>query len=497
VSCRDLPIDPSAVSHTLNPYFGGDILWTRMNDAPGECPPGVTSGGDSLIMGASVQDTVGAVEAAILARANRAYPGTFGPGSLSERAAAGELPLFSSTRSGQPPQFSLGRIGVALPPDVDQIAYSYRYSERPGVRVREVVAEDSESGGYWRLDTLYDDQLGVGFLGDQPNDYKFQYLGIVYRDLETGRNEYLGHGSGWIFIPENDPKGSRAMPPFAGPGNGGWTTEGGPILTLKGQDVHIFVLPTGTRPGAVLETGDTFRFAGHVMPTLDSRVAVTLTAPSGKVRLLGGQANPVGYYADPDDVTVDEAGPWTVDVRVWHDGRTSGGQTVPPYPSGDVLGSADGRYWFYAVPPGSARLDVTSPSPGWLQWGQAITPVVVQGTVPQGLSGAVVEYTISMAGYILQRGQVTPQGGSYRLVLDPAALQEDYPNLDLIGRDSERAGLADTISIGLLLRGKHSGQAIYRANTITLQGDRVYVGGASSGSLQGTFLPLVMQNAAP
>ena len=55
-----------------------------------------------------------------------------------------------------------------------------------------------------------------------------------------------------------------------------------------------------------------------------------------------------------DDVTVDEAGAWTVDVRVWHDGRTSGGQTVPPYPTGDVLGSANGRYWFYAVPPGSA-----------------------------------------------------------------------------------------------------------------------------------------------
>jgi hypothetical protein len=497
VSCRDLSIDAAAVSHTFNPYFAGDIVWSRMFDAPGECPSGVNSGGDSLILGASVQDTVGAVEAAIQARASRTWPETYGPGSLNERISAGELPLFCSTHSGRPPQLALRRIGATLPGDVDQIAYSYRSSQRPGVHVREVIAEDSESGGYWRLDTLYDDQLGVGILGDQPNDFKFQYLGIVYRDLETGRNEYLAHGSGWIFIPDDDDRGTRVMPPFSGPGNGGWTTEGGPILTLKGQEVHAFILPTGTRPGAVLETGDTFRFAGHVMPTLDSRVAVTLTAPGGQQTLLGGQANPVGYYADPaDDVTVGEAGLWSVDVRVWHDGRCSGGQTVPPYPSGDVLGSADGRYWFYVVPPGSQPLDVTSPAPGWLQWGQTVTPIDIQGSLPEGLSGATIEYTIAMPGYILERGQVTPAGSAYHITFDPVALQHDYPNLDLIGRDSWHAGLADTISIGLLLHGRQGDQAVYRANTITLQGDQVYVGGASTGPSQDVYLPLVLQNTS-
>jgi hypothetical protein len=498
VSCRDLPIDAGAISHTFNPFFNGDLVWSRMIDAPGECPAGVTSGGDSLILGASVQDTVGVVEAAILARAQRIRVETYGPGTLTERAAAGELPLFISTRSGRPPPLDLTRIGAELPGDVDQIAYSYRSSQRPGVRVREVVAEDGESGGYWRLDTLYDDQLGVGILGDQPNDYKFQYLGVVYRDLDTGRSEYLGHGSGWIFIPDSDRAGTRVMPPFAGPGNGGWTTEGGPILTLKGKAVHAFVLPTGTRPGAVLETGDMFRFAGHVMPTLDSRVAVTLTAPSGQRHLLGGQANSVGYYADPgDDLPVNEAGLWSVDVRVWHDGRCSGGQTVPPYPSGDVLGSTDGRYWFYVVPPGTESLDVSSPTPGWLTWNHAVTPIEIQGSVPEGLDDVTVEYTISMPGYILQRGQVTPAGGAYRFIFDPEALQRDYPNLDLTGRDTWRAGLADTISIGLLLRGRQGGQTVYRANTITFQGDQVYVGGVGLGSSPPVYLPLVLKDADP
>ena len=96
--------------------------------------------------------------------------------------------------------------------------------------------------------------------------------------------------------------------------------------------------------GTVWE-GATFRFAGHIMPTLDSHVAVTVTAPSGAQHHVDGQANQIGYHYDPDgDFAVTEPGLWSVDVHVWHDGQCSGGSTIPPYPSGDVLGSDGGRY---------------------------------------------------------------------------------------------------------------------------------------------------------
>jgi len=492
VSSRDLTIPKGAISHSLNPYYNGDIYWSRMSDN--------AYGGDSLILGASVQDTVGTVEAAVQARANRAYPPLSSPGDLGERFSKGEIPLFISTRSGRPAQLVLRQVGGAVPDDVDQIgdvdqiAYSYRSSQRPGVRVRELVAEDGQSGGYWRLDTLYDDQLGVGVQGDQPNDFKFQYVGAVYRDLDSGHNEYLGQGSGWIFIPDEDPAGSRVMPPFAGPGNGGWTIEGGPILTLKGEQIHIFILPTGTRPGAVLQTGDVFRFGGHVMPALDSRVAVTVTAPGGQRHLGGGRANHVGYFYDPDDdFIVDEAGLWAVDVRVWHDGQCSGGTTVPPYPSGDVLGSEDGRYWFYVVPANSPRLDVSSPASGILSFGDEVKPIAITGSVPAGLSGATVDYTISMPGYILAHGQVTPSGGTYRITFDPAALHQDFPNLDLVGRDEGRPGLSDTFAIGLLLRGQSGSATVVQANTITIQGEQVFVGDAALDLSNRTYLPLVLR----
>jgi len=501
VSCRDLPIPSGAVSHTYNPYFNGDVVWSRMEDAPGECPANVTSGGDSLIMGSSVQDTSGgAVEAAIQTRAARMSPFLSSPGDLAERMAVQELPLFISTLSGEAPQLVLGRIGATVPSDVDQIAYSYRSSQRPGVRVREVVAEDGETGGYWRLDTLYDDQLGVGVLGDQPNDFKFQYVGAVYRDLASGHSEYAGQGTGWVFIPDDDPAGTRVMPPFAGPGNGGWTTQGGPILTLKGQDVHMFILPTGVRPGEVLEVGDTFRFAGHIMPTLDSQVAVTVTAPGGTRRVVNGHGNHVGYVYDPDDdFALDEPGLWSVDVHVWHDGQCSGGSTIPPYPSGGVLGSArgswsGGRYWFYVVPQGSPRLDVASPAPGLLSFDDEVTPITISGAVPPGLSDVMVDYTIEMPGYVLEQGQVAPAGGTYQITFDPDALHEDFPNLDLAGRDDHSPGLADTFAIGLLLRGQREGETVYRANAVTLQGERVFVGDAPGEVVYAVYLPLILRD---
>jgi hypothetical protein len=476
---NSLSIPPGSISHSFNAYYNGDILWSRMSDG--------AYGGDSLLIVGSVQDTIGDIEAVMAARLDRMIIEVPPPGDVIERFQKGELPLFSSSLSGRPVQLYLGQVGAQLPEEVDQLAYSYRSSQRPGVRVREMVSEDSQTGGYWRLDTFYDDQLGDGLLGDQVNDFKFQYVGAVYRDLETGHNEYLAQASGWIFIPDEDVRGSRLMPPFAGPGNGGWTTEGGPVLTLKGEDIHMFILPTGVRPGAVLEEGDIFTFGGHLMPTLNSQVAVTVTSPGGTAHHVTGQANKIGYFYNPaTNFEVDEPGLWTVDVRVWHDGQIGTGQSVDcdpanpfdpalPCPSGDVLGSSNGRYAFYVVPAGEEPLALLTPSPGFLEFGNSVTPITITGQIPLGLSNVTVDYTIGMPGVILEQGQATVSGGTFSFTYDPVTLTQDFPNLDLIGRDKFGAGLADTISIGLLLQGDDGPSKAYQAATVTLQGEEVFV----------------------
>jgi len=466
VSSRDLTIPEGNVSHTYNSYYNGDLLWTRISD--------IAWGGDSLLLVATLQDLVGTTAEDIQDRAETMGIEMAPPGTLSERFQAGEMPVFTSTTSGLSP--------LAAPQDVDQIAYSYRSSQRPGVRVREIVSGEIFKPDYWRLDTQYDRQLGVGILGDQANDFKLQYVGVVFRDIPSGRNEYLGQGSGWIFIPEDDVLGSRSMPPFAGQGNGGWTTEGGPILTLKEEDIDIFILPTGIRPGAILEVGDTFHFAGHLMPTLPSEVAVTLTSPSGVEYAMGGQANKVGYFYDSaDNVIVDEPGAWAVDVRVWHDGLCSGGATIPPYPQGDVLGSENGRYWVYVVGPGQPRLEVNAPSPGYFHVGAAVQPVTIEGRMPAELDNAVVEYTIGMPGFILEQGEAETSGRHFEIVYDPVTLHQDFPNIDLMGRDDRRPGLTDTIMISVFASGAIDGIDEFLANTVTIQGQRIFIGGDGQG----------------
>ena len=454
VSSRDLSLPAGSICHTFNSYFSGDILWSRLEDG--------AWGGDALLAVGTVQDTVGNVQAAIEAR----LPVESEDPLMSERLAAGELPLFIATASGRSPPLD--------PQGVTQIAYSYRSSQRPGERVREVVSEDNQNGGYWRLDTQYDRQLGVGILGDQANDFKFQFAGTVFRDLETGYSEYDGHGSVWVNIPPDDSTGSRAMPPFSGDGNDGWTTEGGPILTLNGQPIDMFVLPTGAGPGAVLEVGDTFSFSGHIAPTLDSTVEVTVTSPTGTEHIVDGRANRVGYFYDPnDDFAVDEPGLWSVDVKVWGDGRCSGGQTVAPYPSGDVLGSDSGRYWVYVVPAATPPLQLTAPSPGFMTITDTVPPLVVRGLVPPGVENASVDYTIRMPGYILEHGQVTPASNTFSLTYDPATLGTTFPNLDLIAKEAPRPGLADTVLITMLLTGTRNDLPVIRAASLTLQGEQV------------------------
>jgi hypothetical protein len=124
-----------------------------------------------------------------------------------------------------------------------------------------------------------------------------------------------------------------------------------------------------------------------------------------------------------------------------------------------------------------------------------VTPITITGSLPAGLSGVTVDYTISMPGYILQHGQATIDGDVYQIVFDPATLHEDFPNLDLEGRDSpEGAGLADTFAVGLLLRGESGGNTVYRANTITIQGEQVFIGDAVFDASE-VYLPLVLRNS--
>ncbi len=443
--------------HIYYPFQRGDIVWGKENDVPG---------GDSLIPAITIQDTVGVIQSIIEARNSLPHSAlSQGPGTFEERVAASEIPLFSTASSGVYPD--------RFPDQIDQWGYSYRSSERPGVRVRELVSEDSNIMGYWRFGDMYGGQIGMGHEGDLPNDYKFQFGGVVFRDLTQDISQYAIYSAMWVLLPEDDPIGSRVMPPFQGMGGG--PQDGGPLMTLKGQEIDMFFLPMGVRPGSVLEVGDVFSFSGHVAPPLDSRVVVTVTSPSNVVRMIDGHANKVGwFYAPSGNFVVDEPGVWTVEVRVVHDRVYQPGGLVPTsHNTGTVLGAKESRYAFFVVEANAPRLSITAPSPGFLTWPNGLEPVNIKGTIPAGLNNAVISYTIAIPGFILEEGTVTRADNMFTIIYDPVTLHNDFPNIDLTAPEEWRPGLSDEVLITLFLA---DDDGSYRVNTVTLFGEEVFVG---------------------
>ena len=158
------------------------------------------------------------------------------------------------------------------------------------------------------------------------------------------------------------------MPPFQGNGGG---PSGGPIMTVKGRGIDMFLHPMGVRPGSILEVGDVASLSGQVAPTLESQVWMRIVSPSGVERSFLGNSNKVGYFYDPSsNFVVDEAGVWSVRVSTTFKGQASAGQVSEPYPKGDILGSENGSYHFYVVEPDSSPLAVDIPAHALVQPGK-------------------------------------------------------------------------------------------------------------------------------
>ena len=157
-------------------------------------------------------------------------------------------------------------------------------------------------------------------------------------------------------MPDDDPDGTRTFPPFQGNGGG---PSGGPLFTLKGEEIDLFIHLTGVRPGSVLETGNTFALVGAIGPTLPAQVTYTVTAPNGSHSdgSAAGQMKSGTTMNRRITFIVDQPGRYTVDLQVTYDGSTSAGQVTAPFPQGHVLGTARGRFSVYVVSPHSAPLD--------------------------------------------------------------------------------------------------------------------------------------------
>jgi len=160
-----------------------------------------------------------------------------------------------------------------------------------------------------------------------------------------------------------------------------------------------------------------------------------------------------------------ETGIWKAKVKLSFDGLTSAGPVQAPYPTGDVLGSREGEFNFYVVSPNAAPL-ILAPMPRFVR--PADGPVAFEITPPLALTNAVLTYTTTMPGFILEEG--TSGALTYRY--DAQKLAVDSPNLDL--HDEEGFAGADTITMSFFVSGTDAGgKQRHFARQVVLQGEEL------------------------
>jgi hypothetical protein len=427
---------PMGPTHVFLPFHSGDVAWMERRDST---QPMIT-----------FQDPAGLL-------LSRVKPSIFMPRDFDDDAAIGEAPLLIGRRDGVD--------GHVEPARNDLWGYSYRSIQRPFVRVREEISDQSCNGCYWRFREHYAAQAGVGRDGDLPNDFKFQFGGVVLRGPAIGRPVYAAYASLFILVRDSEERGgTRVFPPFQGNGGG---PSGGPLFTLRGRDIDLFFHPTGVRPGTILHAGDTASFAGYSAPTLPSKIEIAVSSPSGAQRTIKGQANKIGYFYDPgQNFTVSEPGVWKAKVKIVFDGQLGfGGQVEPPYPAGDALGSREGEFYFYVVDGQSSPLEIAA-MPQFVRPVEG--PITFRITPPAGLRNAEMTYTTVMPGFILEEGKSSTLTYTY----DAPRLAKDFPNLDLFDADGF-AGV-DTITMSFLVSGTDAaGARRHFARQIVLQGEEL------------------------
>lgn len=440
----------NAAPQFLFPYQTGDVLWYAADSR------------NTILPVITVQDTVGRytdwIRAALIN-----YVGQDGL-NIERRIARAEVPVLMAGDSA-------GSYNPVLQPP-RSASYTYISAVRPGLTVRQFVqgSDDPALPLYWDMNDPYNAQIGSGLTGDLAGDFVFLFGGAVVRSPEAEVAETAAYAaSAFVIEDRSDALGARIFPPYRGAAGG---ADGGPLLMVRGRPITLFFHPTAIRPGQVLTVGDTLAIAGQVAPTLASEVQITVISPSGVERQFGGTASRTGYYYNPaDDLVVDEPGIWSVQITAQHTGTSSAGQVQPPYPTGGVLGTENGRFAVYVIPADAPRL----------AWNDSRQDFAIPGAVPynfnflvpEGWTNVVVDHTVTIPGFVLRDGPLPVSGSSFTFQHNPTNLNAAFPNVEVDARLQGPAA-ADPVTLTIVVTGVDAdGQFRIRSRTFTILYDRL------------------------
>ncbi len=402
-----------------------------------------------------------------------------------------------------------GKGGQNRPDAIDSWGYWYTSSlHADGIHVDNKASEVHAIHDHWYGHDSYNCQIGLPCYqawtsqtvgdrnGDEEGDPKVLFGGAVVKSaqgkqfvpyaamsmitkgaLQTGPNTYT--------FP--DPKGNRICPPYQGAAGGLATC--GPLVTIQGQEYDLFVTPTGTRPGSVLEPGNMFVFSGEAWPTLDVALTVTMTSPSGQVRTFTGRATRSGYIDSKGKTfTVTEPGVYTVHVSLTQDRPlpSTGQAPNPPIvadgktllssygyktPLSAILGSTDSTYRFIVAetkPVTSVSTIITLQKTDFSSFARIPSHISLQISLPD--TSESVRYFVGIQGLVIRDESVSGSPSQVKVELDAAQLYtQGFTNV-VLGAES----------MEITVTGKSGGK--WFANRLNLRG--VSPMGASPPTIQ-------------
>jgi hypothetical protein len=320
------------------------------------------------------------------------------------------------------------------------------------------------------MDDPLGQQIGAGTKGLRPGDFIFLFGGAIVRNEQASINAASIYGSLAVVTSDDDPLGPRVFPPYRGEAGAG---NGGPLMTVLGQDIDLFFHPTAVRPGDILHIGDTLSIAGQLGPTLPSLVNVQITSPDGNTRTFSGRANAIGYFYDPaNDFTVDQAGVWSVQIRAQHEGMTSAGKIEPPPPTGNIPGTNGGRFWVYVLPENTESLNWNGDTQTTISI-PPISPYNLRFPLGEGWTNAQVYHTITIPGYVIEDGPLRLTGATFTYQYNLKNLSKNFPMLESDGQNQGPTA-ADVITLTFVVTGTDGdGRLRMSSRTFTVMYDRL------------------------
>ncbi len=314
----------------------------------------------------------------------------------------------------------------------------------PGFSVRQFGQHwQPDIASWFTADDLPGGQIGAGSEGLRPGDVLYLF-GNGY-DYST-----IAYAAVAVIT---DRDSARVAPPF-----------NQPLLQDRGEDVWLFVQPTGIRPGDVVQAGESIVNRGIVAPTLPASVQTSIIQPDGETLQQEISASTYGYYQG-DAVNFAEAGVYQLRTEASFSGETSAGTVERPV-TGGLLGVDDG-YFVFAVPGNSPALETTL---------DAVTPVQqpfsIPLRVPEGWTDVTWYSVVRTPQWVLDQNTEPLAGTQASYYFDAGLVARTFSFLEnQASADSDR----DEITFTFAMTGTDSaGEQQIRARVFTLRGTTLY-----------------------